>query len=261
MEKLKITLLDHVEITRSRNVNKKHVNYLRDGIHQSLEAFELNYEIKEIKKEEFIEIVVDLEGEDAIAARNYLNMNFGLQIPTRELETSTLLHRSKVNTPGSVGFGLFFNIGLSSRKNALSPVYRMREQLVKGQKVPARKIIKAFGICEGFGFDTKVLKIEDSTKISVELTDENVKLFHSWMNDGLDRIFCHGALMDEIERAFERHKADKRHYMIDNVGFLDNIITCDKNTKGIGLVSLIGPSLSHVKMSVFNPEEIRKLMQ
>lgn len=261
VDKMEIGLLDRVEISRSRNVTRGLVEHLRNRIHQSLEVFKLDYEIREVKRESFIEFVIDLEGTDALAAKNYLNLNFGIQVSKNELEQGTLLRSSKINSPGSVGFGLFFDIGLPSGKDALYPVYRMREQLTGGKKIPARKIIKAFGFCEGFGLDTRVLDIEKNSKISVELTDDLANLFHSWLNDGLDRVLCHGESLDGIERALEKNKADKKHYMLDNTGLLDTIITCDKNTKGIGLVSLIGPSLSHVKMSVFNPGEIEKLMR
>ncbi|NMC06160.1 MAG: DUF2110 family protein, partial [Candidatus Lokiarchaeota archaeon] len=151
-------------------------------------------------------------------------------------------------------------IGLDG-KNALYPLFRMREQLADNKKVPARRIAKLFGFCDGFSYPVVVTGIDEDSKVFVELEKRAVEEFKAWQNDGLDRVMCHGDTKESIEHALVKAGAKKEHFMIQESGFLDCIITCDKRTEGAGLVGLIGPRMSHVTMAVFNGAEAGKLVK
>ena len=56
-------------------------------------------------------IILTLEGEDEIAASNYLETLFGRSIPFAEIKEGQTL-RGYICSSGKVGFGLFIDIGI-----------------------------------------------------------------------------------------------------------------------------------------------------
>ncbi|MEX2684041.1 MAG: DUF2110 family protein [Candidatus Sigynarchaeota archaeon] len=257
MGSVTITLLDKVDIDRSREITSTRLALLKKAVQQDIDAFRVKYSIDEIKKGESIMFKILIDGEDSEAARNYLRLKHGARTLLVDLHKDDVIPRARVDTPGSAGFGLFFDIGLEG-KNALYPLFRMREQLVDGKKVPARKIAKLFGFCNGFAYPVIVAEIDENSKIFVELDARAVDEFHAWRRDGLDRVMCHGETKEIIERTLVKAGAKKEHFIIQESGFLDCIITCDAHTEGAGLVGLIGPRMPHVAMAVFNGAGVAK---
>nr|MDO8085726.1 DUF2110 family protein [Candidatus Sigynarchaeum springense] len=257
MGSITITLLDKVSIDRNREITSARLALLKKAVQQDVEAFRVESSIDEVKKGESIMFKISIEGEDSEAARNYLRLKHGARTLLVDLHEEDAVPRARADAPGSAGFGIFFDIGLEG-KNALYPLFRMREQLVDGKKLPARRIAKLFGFCNGFGYPVVVTRIDENSKVFVELDARAVEEFKAWRRDGLDRVVCHGETKDAIERSLVKAGAKKEHFMIQEAGFLDCIITCDGRTEGAGLVGLIGPCLPHVAMAVFNGVEVAK---
>lgn len=257
MTDISMTLLDHVEIDRDRRVTSARLAMIKKSIEGSIETFDIEHEIDEIKAKNAIWIKVKLHGDDAVAAANFLKLKHGAKIMLVDVQEDTTIQRAKADASGATGFGMFFDIGLEN-KHALYPLYRMREQLANGKKLPARKLAKMFGFCDGFGFPVVVTEIDKQSRVTIELDAKVAEEFASWREDSVDRIFCHGETKDGIERAIAKSGAKKEHVMVQEAGFLDCIITCDARTEGKGIVALIGPALSHVKLAVFNAAEVNK---
>ncbi len=257
MGNITITLLDRVEIDRSREITSARLALLKRVVHQDVEAFAVKTIIDEVKKGDAIMFKIIIEGEDAEAARNYLQLKHGARTLLVNMHEDDAVPRARADAPGSAGFGIFFDIGLEG-KNALYPLFRMREQLLDGKKQPARRMAKLFGFCNGFGYPVVVTGIDENSKVFVELDARAVDEFKTWRCDGLDRILCHGETKEALERTLLKAGANKEHFMIQETGFLDCIITCDSRTEGAGLVGLIGPRMSHVAMAVFNGAEVAK---
>nr|MDO8114494.1 DUF2110 family protein [Candidatus Sigynarchaeota archaeon] len=255
MNDISITLLDSVKIDWGRGITSDRLDMLKKSVNDALATFTIEYNIEEIKKENTISLRVTLKGEDAQAARNFLKLKHGARVMLVDLKAGDTAQRGKVDASGSTGFGLFFDVGLEDR-NALYPLYRMREQLTDGKKIPARKLAKLFGFCDDYGLPVTVLEIDDKSRVSVELDQRIVDEFKSWREDGLDRVFCHGASMDNVKKALAKSGAKKEHVMVQETGFLDCIITCDKQTNGTGIITLIGPQLPQAKLAVFNASGI-----
>ncbi len=258
MSSVTITLLDQVEMDRNREITSGRLALLKKAVQQDIEAFNVKWSIEEVRKGEVIAFKISITGEDAEAARNFLRLKHGARTTLVDLHDNDAVPRARADAPGSAGFGVFFDIGLEG-KNALYPLFRMREQLLDGKKQPARRIAKVFGFCNGFGYPVVVTGIDENSKVFVELDPRAVDEFKVWQRDGLDRVICHGDTKEAIERTLAKAEAKKEHFMIQEAGFLDCIITCDNRTEGAGLVGLIGPRLSHVTMAVFNGTEIAKL--
>ena len=252
-----MTLLDRVETDRDRRITIARLDLLKKSIKDSIDAFDIEHDMAEIKGNNVIWLQVKLRGEDAVAAANFLKLKHGAKVMLVDLQEETTIQRAKADASGATGFGMFFDIGLEN-KHALYPLYRMREQLAIGKKLPARKLVKMFGFCDGFGFPVVVTEINEQSKITIELDAQVVEEFATWREDSVDRVFCHGETKEGIERAIANSGAKREHLMVQEAGFLDCIITCDARTEGKGIIALIGPTLSHVKLAVFNAAEVTK---
>jgi len=259
MPGISLTLLDRVEMSSDRRITGARFEMLKRSIEESIDAFDNEHNIEEIKGNNVTWLRINIRGEDAVAAANFLKLKHGAKVMVVDLEEGITIQRAKADASGATGFGMFFDIGLEN-KHALFPLYRMREQLAGGKKLPARKLAKMFGFCDGFGFPVVVTEIDEQSKITIELDARVVDEFATWREDAVDRILCHGETKEGIERAIVNSGAKKEHLMVQEAGFLDCIITCDARTEGKGIIALIGPTLSHVQLAVFNAAEVRKAL-
>ena len=253
------TLLDRVPRGKQARATRAKVQELVSLVAEALDVFEVSSDISEVVEGKYICIKVMLEGEDTIPAMNFLNVKFGVGKEMGAINPGDEIHRARIVAPGGVGFGVFFDIGMGAGKHALYPLHRMREQLAGGKTIPARPLIKTFGFCEQFSLPVVVTKTGGG-KVEIEMSPRVVEEFTAWRMDGLDRVFCHGEHARVLERAL-KEKLDVRHHTIaQETGFLDAIITVDKRTDGPGIMSLLGPHFSHVKMAVFNAGRARALL-
>jgi hypothetical protein len=257
MTDISMTLLDRIEVERDRRITLARLDMLKQSIKESIEAFDIKHDIIEIKGNNVIWLQVKLRGEDSVAAANFLKLKHGSKVMLFDVQEGTTIPRAKADASGATGFGMFFDIGLEN-KHALYPLYRMREQLAIGKKLPARKLAKMFGFCDGFGFPAVVTEVDEQAKITIELDGRVVEEFAIWREDSVDHVLCHGETKEGIERVIAKSGAKREHVMIQEAGYLDCIITCDARTEGKGIVALIGPALSHVKLAVFNAAEVKK---
>jgi hypothetical protein len=263
MESITIRFLDRIVVTRNRRLALAQASLFKKQVRNTLASFGVETSINQVEGDRGYSFVASIKGEsdDVEAARNFLKLKFGIVQPVSLMKAGDRIPKARLNEPGSVGFGVFFDIGADTGKNALYPLYRIREQLVEGHEVPARSILKFFGFCSNFGFPVVVTGIEEGTKISVELADEAVTDFKAWVDDGLERVFCHGETGDRLEKLLAASSKGHDHVTVQETGFLDAVLTCDRRTNGAGIVSMIGPRLSHVQMGVFVPESIKKLLE
>lgn len=255
----RIVLLDRVPHARQARATASRVRELADLVKEALDVFEVTHEIHEVVEGRDTRIHVTLEGEDEEPAINFLNVRFGVGVSLGSVTPGDEIHRARVAAPGKVGFGVFFDIGLDDGKHALYPLHRMREQLAGGKLVPSRPLVKAFGFCEEFSMPVVVTKVE-AGKVEVELAARVVEELATWRRDGLDKITCHGETAEVLERTLREKLGVRHHAMIQQAGFLDAVISVDKRTDGAGIVALLGPLFSHVKMAVFNPKRIAALL-
>ncbi|MHA1793900.1 MAG: DUF2110 family protein [Promethearchaeota archaeon] len=260
MTNISVITLESIDAYPGSRIFKRLIRTFKDDLSRSLEVFDIDYQVREIIIKDSWHLEISLDGEDAFAARNYINLKYGMLLNGTELKSGMLIHKAKVKEPLKMGFGIFFDIGLKERgKDALFSLHEMRRQLINGKKAPSRKIARYFGFCEGFSYPVRVLNINDKGEVFINLDARFSGMMRRWIDDGMDVVFCHGDTKERLHRELKRIFKDKLPVMVDDLGLFDCTITCKKKTDGAGIVSLLGPKLSHVKFSVLNSKMIKKL--
>jgi len=205
-------------------------------------------------------LCVSVCGVDFQGAKNYLKWKFGSVINFDELDVGDV-RRGRFVSPGSVGFGLFLDIGVfKPRKDALLPLYTMRAQLVKGKALSLAQIVRLYGILENFPVDVRVTAIDrDQGTINVELANSSLELFDLWRRDRLERVICCGAARREIRRVLAKAGAMRDIRRIERLGLMEHAVACLFGISAPLLIRRIGPFLSAVSLSVFHTAKIRKI--
>ncbi|RLI65611.1 hypothetical protein DRO91_05040 [Candidatus Heimdallarchaeota archaeon] len=208
-------------------------------------------------------IALTLEGEDEIAAKNYLSKLYGKAIPLEELKVGDTL-KGFICSSGKVGFGLFVDIGIKEpyAVDALIPLYALREQLVEGRKFSTRQLIELFGLVNDYPLEITIQKVSIGLKkIEAQLSEKQVELFRKWQEEGLERLLIIGERRDRIINALEKTNHQKDIIEIEQLGWSEYALTCKFNTTAKGLIPEIGKILPHAKFEIFSPAKIRKQLK
>ena len=205
-------------------------------------------------------ISLTLEGEDELAAYNYLGSLYGKNTNLGELKEGDTV-KGYICSSGKVGFGVFVDIGIKEpySVDALLPLFSLRKQLVDGKSIPVRKIIKMFGLIDNFPIEITMEKVSIGLKkIEARFSDKQVEMLEEWKEEGLDKLLIFGAYKDEIISALTKTNHSKDIISIDNLGWMENVITCKFNTNAKGLIPSIGKILYKARFEIFSPSFIRK---
>ncbi len=208
-------------------------------------------------------INLTLEGEDELAAYNYLGSLYGKNTDLGELKEGDTV-KGYICSSGKVGFGVFVDIGIKEPYSVdpLLPLFNLRKQLVDGKSIPVRKIIKMFGLIDNFPIEITMEKVSIGLKkIEARLSDKQVEIFMEWKEEGLDKLLIFGAYKDEIVSALTKTNHSKDIISIDNLGWMENVITCKFNTNAKGLIPSIGKILYKARFEIFSPSFIRKTLK
>ncbi len=204
---------------------------------------------------------VSMDGVDYEGAKQYLKWKYGTTINFNELVVGDK-RRGHLVSPNKVGFGNFVDIGIvNPRKEALLPLYRLRDQLPNGKALSMSQIIRIYGFVENFPVDTIVTSIDqDKGTINIELAKTSLELFNQWYFDRLERIICCGTSRREIKRALIKAGAGEDFKKIERLGLMENAIACLYGINASHLIQRIGPYLPAVSLSVFHTPKIRQLI-
>ena len=208
-------------------------------------------------------ISLTLEGEDELAAYNYLGSLYGKNTNLGELKEGDTV-KGYICSSGKVGFGVFVDIGIKEpySVDALLPLFSLRKQLVDGKSIPVRKIIKMFGLIDNFPIEITMEKVSIGLKkIEARFSDKQVEMLEEWKEEGLDKLLIFGAYKDEIISALTKTNHSKDIISIDNLGWMENVITCKFNTNAKGLIPSIGKILYKARFEIFSPSFIRKTLK
>ncbi|MFQ6124304.1 MAG: DUF2110 family protein [Candidatus Heimdallarchaeota archaeon] len=205
-------------------------------------------------------LAVSIFGDDFHGAKNYLKWKFGSVINFNELKIGDV-RRGHLVSPGNVGFGVFVDIGVfNPKKDALLPLYTLREQLVNEKTFSLPRIVRIYGFLENFPVNVVVISTDkDKGTIEVKLAKSSLELFEKWRHDRLERLICYGASRQEIRRALVKAGALRDIYRIERLGLMEHAIACIFGINAKLLLQRIGPYLPAVSMSVFNTSAIRKI--
>ncbi|NHJ32566.1 MAG: DUF2110 family protein [Asgard group archaeon] len=254
MKKLKL-------MTKLYTKKKENFILLKRNIEDNIKDLDVNISSIIFEDDGFVNVT--LEGEDELAAYNYLDSLYGKSIDLGVLKEGDTV-KGYICSSGKVGFGVFVDIGIKEpyRVDALLPLFSLREQLVEGKTFPVRKIIKMYGLIDNFPIEITMQKVSIGTKkAEAKLSEKQVETFEKWKEEGLDRLLILGAFEDEIESALKRSNHSKDIIAIENLGWMENIITCKFNTNAKGLIPAIGKILQKARFEIFSPSFIRKALK
>ncbi|MGQ9723254.1 MAG: DUF2110 family protein [Candidatus Jordarchaeum sp.] len=206
-------------------------------------------------------IQLTLEGEDAEAAKNFLNYEFGSTYGMSDLHQG-LICRGKLVEPTKFGYGVYVDIGLdSNKKDVFIPLFKLREQLLNNLRRTLRKIITNFALIENFPLELEIIKVDKETNnIKAKLSDNQVSIFKKWINSALDRIIICGSTRQQIRKAIIKSGHLQDILSIERLGLLEQAVVCKYNTEAPGLISEIGKFLPNIPMKGFIPKNIKSLM-
>ncbi len=216
-------------------------------------------EIEVVNFETFKEWVrVTISGEDEIAAANFIKKVYGEVRSLSEISPGDVL-KGFAKDVGKVGYGLYLDAFIEE-KDALIPLYSLRESLAANKKLPLRTIVRYFGMVEHMPLEFVVHKIEGE-KIEGTLSPAQIKDFVELMEEGLDVLVITGASRNEIEVALDRSGHSIDVVRIERLSFLCHRLICKEKTMATGLIPELGPFLSESLFGVFSPKRIIKSLK
>ena len=233
----------------------------KDEIVSALE--DLNVTVSSFMLQEGGFVTVSLTGEDEVVATNYLVSLYGKMYDLKEIKEG-LNVRGYICSSGKVGFGVFVDIGIKSpyEIDALLPLYNLRKQLVNDKKIPTREIIDNFGLVDNFPLEITIEEVSIGLKkIKAKFSDGQMEKFNHWIDEGLERLIIIGAFKEEIERVLEKTNHTHDIIEIENLGWMENALSCKFNTSAKGLIPELGRVLPKARFEIFSPSKIKKLLR
>jgi hypothetical protein len=252
-----VTLLEKLYGKNEEHVLSYLVSLLKLG------ASNLNLSLNVLGKNSRNWIKVGLSGEDSTVMINYLNKIFGLA-PT-DLNKIHLFNvvRGKVIDSGKVGYGVYVDIGIEFPKpiDALIPLYKLRQQLVKNNQLSCRTILDLYCLYDNFPLEVNITRLDPNLQlIEAEFSDNQLSIFKDWVKLGLDRLIILGKTLEQVKQAIQKGRVQRDIAKVEQLGLLEHVIVCTLGTNARGLITKLGPFLPHCPLYIFNPEKVRAFM-
>ncbi len=232
---------------------------IRSSINREISELKVKMRSIEINEREWIQLA--LEGEDAEAAKNFLNYKYGSIYGLNELRQG-LTCKGKLIEPTKFGYGVYVDIGLLyNNKDAFIPLYMLRKQLLNNIQKSLRKIIDNFALIENFPLELKIMNVNLEThNIEAKLSENQVSIFKKWINSSLDRIIICGSTRQQARKAIIKSGHLQDILSIERLGLLEQAVVCKYDTEAPGIISEIGKFLPRVPMKAFLPKRIRSFI-
>jgi len=205
----------------------------------------------------FVQII--LEGEDQEVAISYIREHYG--VAPFEIDQGSIGKETtgKIVESGHVGYGLYLDLGLSNRSiDALIPLRVLREQLVNGENLSIRQLIRLFALQDNIPISILITEVSpDKGEISARLADRQARTYRRWIKSNLERVIAAGILREDIKKALAKTDHSRDIIRIDSIGLLEHVIVCKEETQAPGLIASLGPFLVGVPLYSFIPTKIR----
>ncbi|NHJ85517.1 MAG: DUF2110 family protein [Asgard group archaeon] len=245
-------------LTKIYAKKKEAIPTIKEEIEDHIKDLDVHVESFVIEESGFINVT--LNGEDEIAASNFLISIYGQSLNFDKLKEGDIL-KGYITSSGKVGFGVFVDIGIKEpyAVDALIPQYTLRKQLAKDLKLPTRKIIEMYGLIDNLPIEITIDKVSiGMKKIEARFSEQQLLLFNTWIEEGLDRLYIIGAFDNEIKYALSKTNHTNDIIAIEKIGWMEYILTCKFNTSAKGLIPEIGRILQKTRFEIFSPGNIKK---
>ncbi|MBN2229940.1 MAG: DUF2110 family protein [Candidatus Thorarchaeota archaeon] len=227
---------------------------VKSGIHELIQDLDADLVRFDIDKRGHIS--VELKGQDAEFAINFLTNEYGTSVPLENVKEGDILRGSLVDV-GKVGYGLYADIGVVSkvRVDALIPLHRIRNQFQSNR--PLRALAQSLMLVENLPVEVSIIDIDRNIhKIEAEFAQSTLDRIKEWSQDNHERLLVFGANQNMIEDALKKSSHLDDIYKIHELGKFEFALVCKRSTRASGIIAAIGPKLRGVPMHIFIPKEI-----
>jgi len=209
-------------------------------------------------------VQVEVTGEDEAVAVQLLDKEIGLApIQMNKVEKFSLL-RGRIVDSGKTMTELRVDIGVFTPKivYAAIPLQRLQAQLADGKELPFQSLIELYCLYDFMPLRVKIVNAESSgdKALEVELSEQQLDLFTSWLRSSLDRLIILGARLQDVERAIKASKHFRDVVKIESLGLLEHVTLCKLGTDAVGLIPALGPFLSRATFAPFSPRKILRIV-
>ncbi|MBD3351519.1 MAG: DUF2110 family protein [Candidatus Lokiarchaeota archaeon] len=241
----------------NRKIDEKYLSRaLIQLIRERTKNYDVDFEFLGLHSEENRPIIA-LSGKDEEFIYNYLIKEFGTTYDLSDLHIGQVL-RGRIRDPDTVNFGLFIDCGIENpKKDALLPVYALREQLCQGKKITKNDICKVFGFFKEMPIYVEITEINETRKeITCKIAEKTLEQYNRWLSDGFEILFSAGIPRKQIKKAIKRTGHYEDYITIDRIGFLETASFFKLGCHAPGILSEIGPLLNNVKFSMLRPNNV-----
>jgi hypothetical protein len=197
-------------------------------------------------------LTVRARGDDSEAFSNLLRKKMGeAPVEISKIEKWDNL-RGYVTTAGSVGFGVYIDVGvLQPRpKDALYPLHRLRAQLSDGMQESVKQVLAANALIDYFPVKTVVTEIEGD-KITVELADETQHMLLSWRKYPLDRLVAVGLSTVQAQKLVGQMRLTSDIIEISPLSLFVQLFVLKVGTDAPGIIAKVGSRLRGVPLASY----------
>jgi hypothetical protein len=206
-------------------------------------------------------IRVKICGEDEVAALSLVEKEFGLAPVDATCVKEGTVYRGKIVSSKKSDMDVYVDIGvlLPSPIDTTISLQHLQAQLVDGQKLPLKRIIKLFCLLDNLLLEILIKhKATMQNRFMAELSEKQISLFQRWIRSNLERVIVLGAFSQEVENAVEASGHFRDVVEVERLGMLEHAVICKLGTDAAGLIPKIGRRLPNVVLGVFSPREISR---
>ncbi len=206
-------------------------------------------------------VILEITGQDSEAFANYISQHLGVVAQSFDELSEGDVIRGRVVDSGRVGYGLYVDIGLDKRCDALIPLYSMRNDLARGAKLSARQLIKLFCLYDNLPVEVEIVSVDSRrNEIEAKFSENQLNIFERWMRSSLDRVIAFGATRRQLMEALRKTKHLRDVVEIQRLGLLEQVAACKLGTDGPGIIAEIGKHLPEVLLHNFSPKKIKQAL-
>jgi hypothetical protein len=135
----------------------------------------------------------------------------------------------------------------------------LQSQLADGKKLSLQSLIELYCLYDYLPLQIKVVDAEltrGKEAFEAELSEQQLRLFTSWLRVSLDRLMVVGARLQDVDHAVRASKHFRDVAKIEPLGLLEHAVVCKLGTDAVGLIPAFGRYLRRATFTPFSPRKI-----
>lgn len=210
-------------------------------------------------------VQVEVTGEDEVVALQLLDKEFGLAPTYVDKVGKFSLLRGRIIDSDRALDELRVDVGVFTPKVVYAnvPLQQLQAQLADGKNLLLQSLIELYCLYNNMPLQVKIVGAELSSKkdaFDAELSEQQLRLFTSWLRASLDRLMVVGARFQDVDHAVKASKHFRDVVKIESLGLLEHAILCKIGTDAVGLIPAIGRYLRTATFAPFSPRKILRIV-